>query len=535
MGLAASQARLLTITSRKSDCEFQSMRLSHEKLSISRDLALLSNEYQNSIDQTKLMYDFYGDTSNREQLNYNILMTPSAMNNYIPITITNSSNRVVLDNKFAKAARAAGIPQEGLGCTPSSSVRDMFVKALLNNKIIDEGRYKSIMQVPYDPEASVGGAVSGIKEIPPTNGTLTDLTTALASYQFTFDDLNGNKLGSNTSVKKNGNEVNSTLTLADILTGNVTITGSNWDNDDLNGDGQPRDTDIFNRMANAAYWTQLYKAIDSVLYTEGKSGAALNYAKSKIEEMLEIHIKPGGNQDTHNLDSANLSDYTTKKKKKQKKGTGWVNDRIDNSIGYLIYANSGGSYNDSFGLNLTNVTKAFFSYYAEMMTGFKGTYDIKKHVTESRLVDSEFDGFLFPSQVDLSDEQSKYAVFYDTLLNQIATCGWTENAEITDNSYLQEMLQNGMMYISTVSDDNYYYQRNYGTWNYVREVTDDTAVAQAEARYKTEKEKLNSKEQRLDLKMKNLDTEMSAITTEYDTVKNLISKSIEKSFKRYNA
>ena len=35
--------------------------------------------------------------------------------------------------------------------------------------------------------------------------------------------------------------------------------------------------------------------------------------------------------------------------------------------------------------------------------------------------------------------------------------------------------------------------------------------------------------------MKNLDTEISSLTTEYDTVKSVISKNIEKVFKRYNA
>ncbi len=66
MGLSAGQARLLTITARKSDCEYQSMRLSHQKIALSRELADLSNEYQNSLDQTKLIYkvsdvylDFY--------------------------------------------------------------------------------------------------------------------------------------------------------------------------------------------------------------------------------------------------------------------------------------------------------------------------------------------------------------------------------------------------------------------------------------------------------------------------------------------
>ena len=37
------------------------------------------------------------------------------------------------------------------------------------------------------------------------------------------------------------------------------------------------------------------------------------------------------------------------------------------------------------------------------------------------------------------------------------------------------------------------------------------------------------------MKMKNLDTEISALTTEYDTVKSVIDKNIEKTFKRYNA
>ena len=49
MGLAAGQARLLTITGRKSDCEYESMRLSHQKLALSRQLTDLSNEYQKSL------------------------------------------------------------------------------------------------------------------------------------------------------------------------------------------------------------------------------------------------------------------------------------------------------------------------------------------------------------------------------------------------------------------------------------------------------------------------------------------------------
>ena len=46
---------------------------------------------------------------------------------------------------------------------------------------------------------------------------------------------------------------------------------------------------------------------------------------------------------------------------------------------------------------------------------------------------------------------------------------------------------------------------------------------------------IENKEQTIDLKMKNLDTEISSLTTEYDTTKSIISKAIEKGFKRYEA
>ena len=67
------------------------------------------------------------------------------------------------------------------------------------------------------------------------------------------------------------------------------------------------------------------------------------------------------------------------------------------------------------------------------------------------------------------------------------------------------------------------------------EVADEEAIAKAEAKYNTEKTRIENKEQTIDLKMKNLDTEISSLTTEYDTTKGIISKAIEKGFKRYEA
>ena len=124
MGLAASQARLLTITSRKSDCEYQSMALSHQKIALARDMDIVSNEYQNALSKTKIVYDFYGSGDTSTPLSYNLLMNPTKLNDYIPTPVTDPSGRIILDPALAAAAEAAGIPQEGLGCTPSSDIRN---------------------------------------------------------------------------------------------------------------------------------------------------------------------------------------------------------------------------------------------------------------------------------------------------------------------------------------------------------------------------------------------------------------------------
>ena len=136
MGLAAGQARLLTITARKSDCEYESMRLSHQKIALARELSDLSNEYQNSLNQTKLVYDYYGTGDTSTPLSYGLLMSPSVLNDYLPVTITDSLGRVTLNSKYAAAARAAGIPQEGLGTLPSEGMRNAFIQGLYTSGIL---------------------------------------------------------------------------------------------------------------------------------------------------------------------------------------------------------------------------------------------------------------------------------------------------------------------------------------------------------------------------------------------------------------
>ena len=615
MGLAAGQARLLTITGRKSDCEFESMGLSHQKIALARDLADLSNEYQNSMNQTKLFYDYYGTGDMNNQLSYNILMQPSALNNYKPTTITDSLGRVVLSSRLAQAARAAGIPQEGLGTLPSDLMRNNFVQQLASEGLITQTKANTIMSIPYNQQIGFGG---GVTVAAVTNQvTLDELLEKLDEYSL---NLNGDVLGAlldnfnyelglyesddncsdgfiNLSFFKDNNPAEeeyigdhynvsyyadpnsstyqyernsySSLTLKDLLSdeGSLVIYGMSGDNNWMGGVEGDRDHALGQTYGSTYRWTWRYYIQDSVIWDvlaqaasdlfdlgDGYTQKALEYAKTKLDTLLDVNRntddKNGWNMGYYYDENGGISHEESTLIPKTK---GLALD----FIGPVQIYNNKDTHNDTFGINLSTLARAYLTYFADYINGVSKTdvYGIDKyHVTETitdllttrastgnQICNSRFvtddDDFVYTVKVgtDVSSDDLGQATFYDALFNQICKNGWTENDNVRNNEYLQQMLQSGMMFLSRMRDDGYYYQGNYATDTYIKEVADESFIAAAEAKYTTEKAKLNAKEQTIDMKMKNLDTEISALTTEYDSVKSTIAKQIEKSFKRYSA
>ena len=588
MGLAAGQARLLTITGRKSDCEFESMRLSHQKIALARELADLSNQYQDSLDVTKLVYDYYGTGDTNTPLSYGILMSPSILNDFIPTTLTDSMNRVVLDSKRASAARAAGIPQEGLGTLPSETVRNNFIQALGQQGIISDYLAQTIMGLPYNQAAGLGGgptvaittrdvSYDDFKKLlmdysasPLTSSYNTDYVRALQLY---CDNPDGTQsfywTGTAQSIgdlehhyANGGGEIKEEkqVSLYDILSGDYVLMSLTLDehNFSLGHTGGAIDA-----ITNSAFWDSMFSSVEELLDVgDAYTRSALDYARSQIEYMITFqgtrkdgHGEAGceGEKWQYNND-ADLVNFAYHQGGSWEDGDGWVShqafrmahDADSNFIGQCLHFNCGeGSDNNSdisaVSINLSNVFKAYLTYFADFMNGISKTdsqgieiYEVNKQRCTSRLVGDEYT-FKVKTGSEISSDDYAQATFYDALFNQLCLNGWTENDNVNDNDYVQKMLENGMMYITKMKEDGYYYQGNYATDNYIKVVADERKIAAAEAKYNTEKAKLNAKEQTLDMKMKNLDTEISSLTTEYDTIKNTLSKNIERGFKRYSA
>lgn len=606
MGLAAGQARLLTITGRKSDCEFQSMRLSHQKIALARDLAALSNEYQNSLTQTKLIYDYYGTGDESNQLSYGLMMKPSTLNDYMPILLTDSMGRVVLDSKYAQAARAAGIPQEGLGTLPSENMRNMFIAALGEEYIDAQGNTvtgaglmskrmaERIMNVPYNQAAGLGGGTT--VSVQTQDVTYSEFVNMLAnmggtsplSTSFNNDFCRGlslycqNSEGTKTYYYSGDtnydkwrygyteNSGNPNISLKDILTGEYVLSSYTMDNRNYSLGHYGGAIDA---ITNSSFWDDMFGAIEELLDTgDPFVQKALEYARSEIEYMItyqgERYDTPAKDCGEHQWETCqyfdhdrgdysnipNIQNITNWKFDKKNDSTvarrafemasNTTGKSQYNTIGLNLVFNCDNGKDDqscisAVSVNLSNTFKAYLTYFVDFMNGIAKTdaygrelYDVQKNVAESRLI-RDTDMLTVKIGQAVSSDVLAEATFYDAIFNQICRTGWVENDNINDNEYLQHMLQNGMMFVTSVKDDGFYYQGNYATDKYIKEVADETKIALAEAKYNTEKAKLNAKEETIDLKMKNLDTEISSLTTEYDTVKNTIAKQIEKSFKRY--
>ena len=128
MGLAASQARLLTLTARKSDVEYGISMNALEKMSLTRQMSKLTNEYNMKMNSKKLMYCNNGEY---HKLTYQYLMgstnksamgaSPTgekatiAVRDNLDMILTDCKGRVVINDAYAKRFKMAGLNVDEYG------------------------------------------------------------------------------------------------------------------------------------------------------------------------------------------------------------------------------------------------------------------------------------------------------------------------------------------------------------------------------------------------------------------------------------
>lgn len=619
MGLATSQARFLCITARKADCEYKSTELAQQKLEITNQLSDISANYANAMNSTKLVWK--NDlVENDYGLTYNLLMTPSAANDYNPYMVTTSSGAIVLNSEYAAAAKAAGISKAG-GIS-SADGRDKFIAALVPGGIVTQDTANSIMTTDYvatkmddgtlkvdkaNTSATTGnvgwnsGAGMGSTPLDKNSVDGLDISALITSDLIGKQLVDWAQLITTSSEQITSAKYDSTIKDYDVQIkkaatalqyaeantedytakkkalealqdakadfikeakkkGIVDVTRDNFqmDNNSIRDTGFTvvsngtitYDEDTIKKMTigdllssnivlmtqnqsadkMSKYATKLMESIASI-FGYRNSGHGLNM-DSKSNEALEFAMTMVKNI---NLKASNaITQGTSVDDKAMTNNSAYVNANDYNRIGTsgkYVFPTGPVSYQ---AVSVSNLLSSFLTYYDNYMNGNSSAYVVGKRVDTSAFVtDDRNYRYFAEAEGTATSQKEKLADFYDQLYNNLCEKGWREDASVQDNEYLENALKTGRYAMSSLHEDGYFYQTRYNETGYIVEETDSDAIARAEAEFTQKKAELTYKEDAIDMKSKKLDAEISSLSTEYDTVKQLISKSIEKTFQMF--
>ncbi|MBO7672439.1 hypothetical protein J6S88_03425 [bacterium] len=208
--------------------------------------------------------------------------------------------------------------------------------------------------------------------------------------------------------------------------------------------------------------------------------------------------------------------------------------------GHLANGDYYQEYTTAYALSLSNLAQAFFTEYENQRGACTGGYNVATstgYLGDCNLITMDQNyvyDYIDAGTTNPTGEITQILNYFSQMFNQICVKGYTYNPAVEDPAKMQNMIKNGSLMVSTIADDNYFYQYDYQAYGvgggYFKEVADEDAITAAEAEYKVRQAQLNAKEEELAVDMQNVEAELAALTTEYDTVKNLINKSVQKDF-----
>ena len=120
-----------------------------------------------------------------------------------------------------------------------------------------------------------------------------------------------------------------------------------------------------------------------------------------------------------------------------------------------------------------------------------------------------------------------------------AATGMTE-AAVANNESLRNMVEAGFIYFNKKTtekneDGTYkYVEVNIATDTSLQEVSDETQLKKAEAKYEADMRKINAKDKKFDTDLAAMEAERNAIKTEMETLKTVAKDNVDRTFKLFS-
>ena len=489
MGMSSSQANLGFLIDRKNAIGRQLTTLSNDKMMLSKDMQKVSKEYQEALNAKVLKWSNNAGITYSD-LSYNNLMTPSSMNGNKPYLITDMGGRVVVDSKYQKYAEMIspnGAPggdwesnrAEILSSLTGISADDIEKASSARSTVLTSGF--NIEELKKEVEAAKDKAYNKntVKEFCKYFGNTPD------SYVYGSDNK-GNSIQQDYGISDRRWSLGSTPESAKSA---------------LKSLGQTLCKNVKNYLTDEDY--------------------------KKFEEACNQTC------DSYVFDDKIGEETSTAAMYKD----GNYSIRVDNFINQLMSA-----YESAGGATRTNTS----NNETQFLTVDKNSAEYKAYLAAQAKLDAavaDYDSAVDTNNQIFTAEQEAQIEFYDTIFSSIAEKGWTANDNVEDSDYLNQMLQNNLYTITSVSREEecdcekgiHKFINSYDTdiatnCSNIFQVNDSDIREQALAEYEYKKNLINSKETRSDTRMKDLETEQSAINQMIQGIESVRNDNVERTF-----
>lgn len=550
MGLAASQVRLLSLTSRQHSVESEAQRLQNFKLQLANNSDAVYQTYLNALDATILQTqqtDAYGDTSwisgsIINLMRYNASEDTSGDIFYVQdvetgkLYVTEELGAAYDSVTASGDAEADGRSfAELFGIT--YELKDYNEDILINyQKALDNG-WDTLMDETLLEEYTTACA---------NDAYIQNLAAGVLTYIPEVDDDGLYQVDEGSSSGSN------------IVTALEKVINSGTYYDDVYSDEEKAViegaynllsmlTELYEDLYDSDNWadssysflgveTDTTYTIDS---TAGDGTTDYVYSEDSTydaNDILEMMLNGG----TATLIANETTTVTT-----NKSGTTYTYNTYTASADIYTYDSSTGTTSEdilsaygasTYGEALTEIFTrvASSTSYVETFLSDNGLTadDVANYKTYLKYL-NDYSSYS-PSYYYVPSD-SVQAAWYEQLYAAITAAGGyitVSDSQAKNASWVTNMVKNTQAALVTYDSDEGTLSRTSASLNTsLKEVTDDSAIEEADAEYEYEMELINNKDSQYDTRLEMLETERSAISTEIDSLESVIDENVEKVFK----
>lgn len=568
MGLSASQAKLLSITSRISDNELRSQTITSAKMALANQSTAASKDYVNALNTTKLTYSTYDLNGNKAYVN----LTGSQLSQYAPLknqyALINNKGQVLVSETDAKNYDDSADMEEFLakyGIEKTDSGKTQTVTNPEYQPAYEKWKAAHDEWIKNEPDKQI--KVGEKEKTPAWDETVSEAWTERVHKSEVYQQVmqTGCMSGAldNTncymhvlaSLLGKGHYTTSSGDEYDVYQGGCDEHKATWC---WNTDRHPisetlRDElkrlhpcgETHDESVDMKYGSDIYH----VNCKDDKCDSTISVYQKIIDLLWEVHndykIPTGTGEEANpehiakfwhlvefDLDEATMVEHEAEVIHHD----AVMEDVMGDNPAYEEWVNSEPKMEEI----PATLTETIYTYgdddkaqwYVNLwhrMNGASTDKDGMQTTTTTNTTIGE-DGKLVVDKKETT--QSRWDILEDGLMNSA--------------DWLQYALESGAITLERANFENPT-EKGTGLANVkwtsiiytnaldISEETDEAAITKAEAEYESKTKDIEAKDKQYDNMLKLLDTEHSALQSEYDSVKTIISKNTERTLKMYSA